>query len=696
MASPNLSSAGSGTASASGSVGSGATRTTDIKAPLWDHVTILERPKAGGGNASWRCNYCGLEKCTSYTRVEAHLLQKSGKGIGKCTKVTYEMLSQMRMDVERCQELVERAKQRTVSLPVAPSINNSKKKRGPASILEKSWALEDRKHLDALIVRAMYSGGISFNFLRNPYFREAFAFACSRHNLQGYTIPGYNRARESLLKQERRHIETLLESTKSTWPEKGVTICSDGWSDPQRRPIIDEVGRQNVVQIITDNAANCKGAGLLIEAENDHIFWTPCVVHTLNLAMKNICEPKLPRTPTDEDMHVWSQLEFINNVKVEATMIKNFIMNHGMRLSMFNEFSHLKLLSIAETRFASVVCMLKRFVEVKAALQHMVISDKWSIYKEDASTAQHVKEKILSDVWWGNVEYILRFTSPIYDMIRFADTDTPCLHLIYEMWDSMIEKVKKEIYLHEGKEPNEESDLYSVIYDILIARWTKGNNPLHCLAHSLNPRFYSNMWLQEGAGRLPPHKDKEISQMRMTCFKKFFRIPQELAAVKEEYARFSSCSEEFNDPDSIHDRWAVSPMTWWTNHGQSVPLLMGLAMKLLSQPASSSCCERNWSTYSFIHSVKRNALTPERAEDLVFVHSNLRHLSRRTDAYKKGETRMWNVGGDSFDSLSGVGLLEVAELSIDEPELQAVSFGLDDAEVEGVEESGTIEEDQEA
>jgi len=69
---------------------------------------------------------------------------------------------------------------------------------------------------------------------------------------------------------------------------------------------------------------------------------------------------------------------------------------------------------------------------------------------------------------------------------------------------------------------------------------------------------------------------------------------------------------------------------------------------------------------------------------------------RRTDAYKKGETRMWNVGGDSFDSLSGVGLLEVAELSIDEPELQAVSFGLDDAEVEGVEESETIEEDQEA
>jgi hypothetical protein len=71
---------------------------------------------------------------------------------------------------------------------------------------------------------------------------------------------------------------------------------------------------------------------------------------------------------------------------------------------MFNEFSDLKLLSIAETRFASVVCMLKRFVEVKAALQHMVISDKWSIYKDDAPSAQVVKEKI---VMFGGAMLIL-------------------------------------------------------------------------------------------------------------------------------------------------------------------------------------------------------------------------------------------------------------------------------------------------
>jgi hypothetical protein len=95
---------------------------------------------------------------------------------------------------------------------------------------------------------------------------------------------------------------------------------------------------------------------------------------------------------------------------------------------------------------------------------------------------------VLNDVWWGKVEFILKITTPIHDMIRLADTDLPCLHLIYEMWDSMIEQVKKEIYQCEGKEPDEVSDFYSVIHNILIARWTKGNNALHCLAHFLNPR----------------------------------------------------------------------------------------------------------------------------------------------------------------------------------------------------------------
>ena len=132
-------------------------------------------------------------------------------------------------------------------------------------------------------------------------------------------------------------------------------------------------------------------------------------------------------------------------------------------------------------------------------------------------------------------------------------------------------------------------------------------------------------------------------------------------------------------------------MAGWINHGQSVPLLQKIALKLLNQPASSSCCERNWSTYSFMHSMKRNKLTPERAEDLVFVHSNLRLLSRKVEDYKTGPSAMWDVGGDAFESLTGVGILEVADLSIEEPVLESVSF--EDAGIGDEDEIMTVDED---
>jgi hypothetical protein len=53
-------------------------------------------------------------------------------------------------------------------------------------------------------------------------------------------------------------------------------------------------------------------------------------------------------------------------------MIKNFIMNHGMRLSMFNEYSDLKFLAVADTRFASHIVMLKRFLLLKESLVLMM------------------------------------------------------------------------------------------------------------------------------------------------------------------------------------------------------------------------------------------------------------------------------------------------------------------------------------
>jgi hypothetical protein len=51
---------------------------------------------------------------------------------------------------------------------------------------------------------------------------------------------------------------------------------------------INDVGPSNVIQVITGNAANCKGAGKIIEQVHPHIICSGCLVHTLNLLMHDI------------------------------------------------------------------------------------------------------------------------------------------------------------------------------------------------------------------------------------------------------------------------------------------------------------------------------------------------------------------------------------------------------------------------
>lgn len=191
-------------------------------------------------------------------------------------------------------------------------------------------------------------------------------------------------------------------------------------------------------------------------------------------------------------------------------------------------------------------------------------------------------------------------------------------------------------------------------------------------------RYYHDTWLNENISRQAPNQDVEISSERAKCLRRYYPNPDVRREVNLEYARFAGALDAFSDSDALSDRGLMDPKSWWLLYGSTTPNLQALAIKLLGQPCSSSCCERNWSTYGFIHSLKRNKLTPARAEDLVYVHTNLRLLSRSSQEYMEGESRMWDIGGDGFDSFQGAGILDVASLSLDEPTMEAVVFAEDD------------------
>ena len=100
--------------------------------------------------------------------------------------------------------------------------------------------------------------------------------------------------------------------------------------------------------------------------------------------------------------------------------IRNFILNHGMANHIFNRYSSLKLLSVAETRFASSFIMAKRLREVKSSLEKMVMDSHWKTYRENGNTvaetkAREVKKCIVDDTFWDQLDYLLSFTEPIIE-----------------------------------------------------------------------------------------------------------------------------------------------------------------------------------------------------------------------------------------------------------------------------------------
>jgi hypothetical protein len=96
--------------------------------------------------------------------------------------------------------------------------------------------------------------------------------------------------------------------------------------------------------------------------------------------------------------------------------------------------------------------------------------------------------------------------------------------------------------------------------------------------------------------------------MRNKCFRKIFLNLEDLRKIKQQFADFSLFGASFGGRESIEDRDLFEPKQWWGIHGQHTPELKSIALKVLGQPSSSSTCEKNWSTYGFVHILRRNKL----------------------------------------------------------------------------------------
>ena len=160
-----------------------------------------------------------MESCS---RVKAHLLQIFNKGIKACPNVTPSHKQEMqRMHDQVENDKLEREERSQIPLPppvpgcgpipISPfrrqegsdtdstnPVDGKRRKVTEISPIEKAFQNNARHELDSRIARMFYTDGLPFNFARNPYYRNSYAYAAT-HSIPGYVPPRYNALRTTLL-----------------------------------------------------------------------------------------------------------------------------------------------------------------------------------------------------------------------------------------------------------------------------------------------------------------------------------------------------------------------------------------------------------------------------------------------------------------------------------------------------------------
>ncbi|RWR71850.1 hypothetical protein CKAN_00003400 [Cinnamomum micranthum f. kanehirae] len=138
----------------------------------------------------------------------------------------------------------------------------------------------------------------------------------------------------------------------------------------------------------------------------------------------------------------------------------------------------------------------------------------------------------------------------------------------------------------------------------------------------LNPEFYYPNAQQ--------HSDAIDTELRVglrEVLKKLLGVDDSIEAIQE-ISTYTQRRGGFADPLAMRAIGKMPPADWWTNFGEDTPMLRKAAARILSQVTTSSNYEKNWSTFSLIHTKSRNRLTMQKLNKLVYYHYNLKLRNR--------------------------------------------------------------------
>uniref|UniRef100_A0A5B7A4G1 BED-type domain-containing protein n=1 Tax=Davidia involucrata TaxID=16924 RepID=A0A5B7A4G1_DAVIN len=503
------------------------------------------------------------------------------------------------------------------------------------------------------ICKFFYHAGVPSHAVNSPYFHKMLELV--GHYGPDLVVPSSRVVSGRFLQDEIVTIKNYLVEYKASWTVTGCSVLADSWKDTQGRTLInflvscprgiyfvrsvdatdamedatnlfklldkvvEEMGEENVVQVITENTPSYQAAGKMLEEKRRNLFWTPCAAYCIDRMLEDFVK-----------------IKWVGECIEKGQKITKFIYNRIWLLNLMKkEFTKMQeLLRPSVTRHASSLATLQSLLDHRIGLKRMFQSNKWlSSRFSKSDEGKEVEKIVLNASFWKKMQYVRKSVDPIVHVLQKVKSDESLS--MPSIYNDMY-RAKLAIKTNHGGDAHKYGHFWSVIDN----HWNSlFHHPLYLAAYFLNPSY-------QYRPDFVAHPD--VVRGLNACIVRLEPDNARRISASMQISEFGSARADFGTDLAISTRTDVNPASWWQQHGINCLELQRIAVRILSQTCSSFGCEHTWSIYDQIHSQRCNHLAQKKLNDFIYVHYNLRLRERQIRKRSSDSISLDNVLQESL------------------------------------------------
>lgn len=486
--------------------------------------------------------------------------------------------------------------------------------------------------LQEQMAKAIFVTGTPLGLFEHPLWTDFF------HKLRpSFKIPNRKLVSTTLLEKEYTAMETEITNRLNDVPN--LHLQCDGWSNIRNESIInfvisqptpffvkfletkdnshdaeylfeqmDEVvskyGAEKFFVVIGDNAANVQAALNQLHDKYPHIVTLGCIAHLLNLLSSDIgkCD---------------SVYRIITHFKAIIKKVKKSHKLSALLVTIQKEKNIKVSLKLpGKTRFGSICISLESLSKNRNALQILAVNDT---IKDKIPS--RMRNRILSDTFWKNIDTLINILRPVLKANTELEGDGILINKVHSSFQGLENEISNVLHssnvLTEA-EKNKVSLNFKHRKDLAM-------KTIHLAADFLDP-------FKRGAKLNAKDSIDAIEFIYETAQ----NMSLDASVILSEIGKYKNKEDIWSKSFVWTATENMCPLQWWKTF-YSETSISKVAIRILSAPISSAATERSNSKFGWIHGLKRNRLTTQRAGKITFLSYNWNLLNPRPKMMNKSK-----------------------------------------------------------